>query len=90
MRIIHGAASFSLLSLSACTSSGVAQTGPDSYAITTTALTSFGGAGSANGKAFEDAQSFCARKGNRALITQNQTAATIPSGSADIGFKCEA
>lgn len=89
MRIELGAALFSLLSLCACTSSGVAETGPDTYAITTTAITSFGGAGSAKGKAFKEAQAFCARQGKRAVITQNQTAATIASGSADVGFKCE-
>lgn len=75
--------------LAACTSSGVAQTGTDTYTITTTAITSFGGAGAAKGDAFKAANAKCAETGKRAIITNSATSGTIASGSADVTFKCQ-
>lgn len=79
----------SSLALASCTSSGVAQTGADTYTITTTAITSFGGAGAAKGDAFKAANAKCAETGKHAIITNSATSGTIASGSADVTFKCQ-
>lgn len=84
--IIAGAAA---LALGACTSSGIAQTGPNTYTVTNTAITSFGGAASAKGGAYKDAEAKCAAEGKKAVITEDKTQATIASGSADVTFRCD-
>lgn len=87
MRIIIGG--LAALTLGACTSSGIAQTGPDTYTVTNTAITSFGGAASAKGGAYKAADAKCATEGKKAVIIDNKTQATIASGSADVTFRCE-
>src|SRR5271154_7029161 len=49
-------------------SSGVFQIGPDTYQITTTAITSFGGAGAARASAIATANDYCAKQGKNALV----------------------
>lgn len=75
--------------LGGCTSSGVAKTGPDTYTVTNTAITSFGGAASAKGGAYKAAEAKCAEVGKKPVILENRTQATIASGSADVTFRCE-
>ena len=86
MRIIIAA--MAALTLGGCTSSGIAQTGPDTYTVTNTAITSFGGAASAKGGAYKAAEAKCAAEGKKFVIIENKTQATIASGSADVTFKC--
>jgi hypothetical protein len=82
-------AAIAALALGACTSSGIAQTGPNTYTVTNTAITSFGGAASAKGGAYKAADAKCAAEGKKAVIIANATQATIASGSADVTFRCE-
>jgi len=77
------------LGLTACTSSGVAMVGSDTYKVTNTAITSFGGAASAKGGAYRRATQHCAAQSKRAVVVDDSTQATIASGSADVVFKCE-
>jgi hypothetical protein len=78
-----------VLILGGCTSSGIAQIGPNTYTVTNTAITSFGGAASAKGGAYKAADAKCAADGKKAVIINNSTQATIASGSADVTFRCE-
>jgi len=78
-----------LAMLTACTSSGVATTGPNTYKVTNTAITSFGGAASAKGGAYKAAEAHCAAQEKRAVVIDDSTQATIASGSADVTFRCE-
>jgi hypothetical protein len=77
------------LVLGGCTSSGIAQIGPDTYTVTNTAITSFGGAASAKGGAFKAANAKCQSEGKKAVITDEKSQATIASGSTDVTFRCE-
>ena len=81
-------ATMAVLSLCGCTTSGIAQTGPDTYTVTNTAITSFGGVASAKGGAYKAAEAKCAEQGKKFIIIENKTQATIASGSADVTFKC--
>lgn len=87
MRVIIAA--IAALTLGGCTSSGIAQTGPNTYTVTNTAITSFGGAASAKGGAFKAAEAKCAAEGKKAVVIENKTQASIASGSADVTFRCE-
>lgn len=78
------------LAVAGCTTSGIAQIGPDTYTVTNTAITSFGGAASAKGGAYKAAEAKCAENGKKPVIIENKTQATIASGSADVIFKCVA
>ena len=87
MRIIIAA--IAAFTVAGCTSSGIARIGPDTYTVTNTAITSFGGAASAKGGAYTAAESKCAETGKKAVVIENKTQATIASGSADVTFRCE-
>jgi hypothetical protein len=78
-----------MLLLAGCaSSSGVFEVSPGVYSVTSSAITSFGGAGTAKGDAYKRAQATCAAKGKRMeLVTQNANA-TFASGSADVTFRC--
>lgn len=79
------------LALSGCaSSSGVFQTGPGAYRITTTAITSFGGAGKARGEGVKRANAYCAGQGKKAIVTDAASSSDITQGSSDISFRCEA
>jgi hypothetical protein len=81
----------SLLACSACaSSSGVFKVGPDTYGITTTAITSFGGAGKASSTAIKTANDHCALQGKQALITDTEIDSQISQGSSNLTFKCVA
>lgn len=77
------------LVLSACaSSSGVFQVAPDTYRITTTAITSFGGAGTARASAIRSANEYCARQGKQALVLEAEMASQFTQGSSDVTFRC--
>lgn len=87
MRIIVAAGLAS--TLAACSSnSGVFQTGPDTYQITTTAITSFGGAGAARGAAIQTANDHCARMGKRPMVLDTASDSQITMGSSEVKFRC--
>ncbi len=82
-------ASAALLALGACaSSSGVFQVGPDTYRITTTAITSFGGAGTARAEAIRTANAHCAAQGKQALVTNAEMDSQFTQGSSDVTFRC--
>lgn len=70
-------------------SSGVFKVGPDSYRVTSSAITSFGGAGTARGAGIKKAQAHCASLGKTATVTDATTEASITQGTSDVTFKCE-
>jgi hypothetical protein len=60
MKLVYAAA----LLLGGCaSSSGVYEVSPGVYTVTSSAITSFGGAGTAKGNALKQAQATCAAKG---------------------------
>ncbi len=78
-----------LFALTGCaSSSGVFKTGTDTYQITATAITSFGGAGTASAKAIKMANEHCAKLGKQAIITSAKTDSQFTQGSSDVSFKC--
>lgn len=79
------------VSVAGCSSSsGVFQTGPDTYQITTTAITSFGGVGSARASAIQTANDYCARLGRRPVVLDASNDSQFTQGSSDVKFRCEA
>lgn len=88
MRIL--AVFIGLFVLSGCaSSSGVFQTGPDSYQVTTTAITSFGGVGTARASAIQTANEYCSRLGRHALVVDAANDSQFTQGSSDVKFRCE-
>lgn len=88
MRIL--AAFTGCLILSGCSSSsGVFQTGPDTFQITTTAITSFGGMGTARASAIQSANDYCSRLGKHALVLDAANDSQFTQGSSDVKFRCE-
>lgn len=83
---------FLLLALSGCAStSGVFQSGPDTYTVTATASPGAGGSAKAKSSAYADAQRECAKQ-NRIVEVVNEKAA-MPSWTdgmhtVDLVFKC--
>ena len=78
------------LLLSACaSSSGVYAAGDGSYRVTTTAITSFGGAGTARASAIRSANEHCASENKRAVIIEAQMDSQFTQGSSEISFRCE-
>lgn len=71
-------------------SSGVFQTGPDTYQITTSAFTSSGGVGAARASAIQTATDYCSRQGRRLLVLDAATDSQFTQGSSDVKFRCEA
>lgn len=77
------------LLLSGCaSSSGVYEVSPGVYSVTSSAITSFGGAGAAKGKAFKQAQATCAAKGKHMELVNQSADSNFASGSADVTFRC--
>jgi hypothetical protein len=77
-----------LLSAGCASSSGVFQVGPDTYQITTTAITSFGGAGSARGSAIRTATEHWAHLGKRPINVDTATDSQFTHGSSDVSLRC--
>lgn len=87
MRYLLGGLTF--LTLAACaSSSGVFQVGPDTYQITTTAITSFGGAGTARAEAIRTANAHCQTQGKQAVVIDAEMDSQFTQGSSDITFRC--
>lgn len=79
-----------LFSMGACaSSSGVFQIGPDTYQITTTAITSFGGVGSARASAVQAANDYCSRLGRHPVVLDAANDSQFTQGSSDLKFRCE-
>lgn len=75
--------------LSGCaSSSGVVEVSPGVYSVTSSAITSFGGSGTAKGDAYKRAQATCAAKGKRMDLVSQNADANFASGSADVTFRC--
>lgn len=79
----------SALLLSGCaSSSGVMEVSPGVYTVTSSAITSFGGAGTASGDALKKAQATCAAQGKRMDLVHQDSNANMASGSAQVTFRC--
>ena len=85
-----GMLTIALLATGCASSSGVFQVGEDTYQITTTAITSFGGAGSARASAIRTATEHCAQLGKRPLVLDATTDSQFTQGSSDVTFRCVA
>lgn len=70
-------------------SSGVFKVGPDSYRVTSSAITSFGGAGTERDAGIKKAQAHCASMGKTATVMDATTEASFTQGTSDVTFKCE-
>lgn len=78
-----------VFAVAACaSSSGVFQVAPNTYRITTTAITSFGGAGTARAEAIRTANEYCAQQNKQALVTDAQMDSQFTQGSSDVTFRC--
>lgn len=77
--------------LSGCaSSSGVFSVGPDTYKISSTAITSFGGSATAKGSAYKQATEVCARQGKQMLLVDEKADAQFTGASVDVTFRCVA
>jgi hypothetical protein len=74
---------------SCASSSGVFQIGPNTYQITTTAITSFGGMGSARASAIQTANDYCVRLDKHLLVLDATNDSQFTEGSSDVKFRCE-
>lgn len=77
-----------LLLAGCASSSGVYEVSPGVYSVTSSAITSFGGAGTAKGSAFKQAQATCAAKGKQMELVGQSSNSNFASGSADLTFRC--
>ncbi len=78
-----------LLPISACaSSSGVYAVGGDTFKVTTTAMTSMGGQGTAKGSAIHQATDYCARTGRAPEVVQEAGNAQFTQGTTEVTFKC--
>jgi hypothetical protein len=78
-----------LAMLAGCaSSSGAYLVGPDTYRITTTAITSFGGEGTAKASAVHTANQTCARLGKTAMVVADSSDAQFTQASTSVTFKC--
>jgi len=68
-------------------SSGVLQTG-DTYHVTTSAWASLGGAGTARGSAYKQAEATCAKQGKRVELVDQKADAQLTGASVDLAFRC--
>jgi hypothetical protein len=71
-------------------SSGVYELSDGRYQIATTAITSFGGAGTARASAIRTAEQFCAERSQRAVIDDAEMDSQFTQGSSQVTFRCEA
>lgn len=80
---------FVALLLTGCaSSSGVYEVSPGIYSVTSTAITSFGGAGTAKGNAFKRAQATCSAQGKQMELVEQKSDSQLTQGSADVTFRC--
>lgn len=82
-----------LLVLTGCaapTGGGIQQMGPDTFTLSAIAHPAVGGASGARNFAIEEANKFCASRGQLILVTSTEGRRVSPggAGSADIVFKC--
>jgi hypothetical protein len=70
-------------------SSGVYQVSPGTYRITTTAITSYGGKGTATGAAAKTAAAECAKSGKQVHIMDESSDAQFTQASVSLTFRCE-
>lgn len=77
------------LALTGCaSSSGVYAVGTNTYQISASAITSFGGSTTARGEALRQANEFCTGQGKQAIIVDTQQASQITHGVSDVTFVC--
>lgn len=77
-----------LLLTGCASSSGVFEVSPGVYSVTSSAITSFGGAGTAKGDAYKRARAECAAKGKQMELVNQNADSNFASGSADVTFRC--
>jgi hypothetical protein len=71
-------------------SSGVIARGDGVFQITSSAITSFGGAGTAARDGFKRANDYCAASGKRAELIDNRTDAQFTGATVNVSFRCVA
>jgi uncharacterized lipoprotein YajG len=86
MRLITVAAA--LLLAGCASSSGVYEVSPGVYSVTSTAITSFGGTGTAKGDAYRRAQAMCAAQDKQMELVEQHSDSQFTQGSADVTFRC--
>ncbi len=79
-----------LFVLAGCVTSGIVQTGPDSYMAKghSTLFTLDAGGVGAIQNAIQDANEFCAKQGKGAVITSTQATPMGAGGNAMVNFVC--
>lgn len=82
-----------VLLLAGCAStSGVFQSGPDTYTVTATASPGAGGSAKAKGSAYAEAEHECAKRAGTVDVVSEKTAAptwTDGMHTVDLVFKCK-
>lgn len=78
----------SITLMGCASSSGVFKTGPDTYQINSSAITSFGGSGTANGSAMRQATKTCAQQGKQVEVLNQQNDSQFTGASVNITFRC--
>ncbi len=77
------------LFLHGCAStSGVYSVGSDVYQVSATAITSFGGSGTARRDALAEANEFCLKQGKVVQVVDAKSDSQFTQGSSDVTFKC--
>lgn len=80
---------FLALLLTGCaSSSGVFPVGPDTYRVTGTAITTFGGSGTASRSAIDAATGYCASQGRTLVVVDSTASSGITQGDASVTFRC--
>lgn len=78
-----------VVGLTGCaSSSGVFQVGPNLYQVTATAITSFGGVGTASASAVDSAKQFCGKDGKTAQFNSATSDSQFTQGTSDMKFSC--
>ncbi|WP_343883375.1 hypothetical protein [Rhodanobacter caeni] len=82
-----------VLALAACASNpGVIKTGPNSYMVSRQGKTGLTGIAGLRAKAMGDANTYCAKEGKQAQMTDTSQSSGVPIFGnfprADISFKC--
>jgi len=77
-----------LLVAGCASSSGVFAIGDDTYRVSSTAITSFGGAATAKGDAYRKATDYCANMGKHLQLVDQRQDAQFTQGSVDVTFRC--
>jgi hypothetical protein len=62
--------------------------GPDTYRVSGSAYTSFGGYAAGEAEALKTANHYCQSQGRQMLMLSHEGTATIGSGTAYINFRC--